>query len=592
MTFAFRWHFSLAVLAVLLSSTFFLWLPRVLGGGIDSAIRLAQDPGVDQAHIRSVLLSTAILVIVISLLRGTFAFGQGYLGETLGQKLAALLRLQYFDKLQTLSYEFHDKIHTGNLMSRGISDIEGMRMFVQTALIRVIHISILIVASAVLMIMLNWQLATLSLIFVPFIAIRSSILQLHLRRIWNDVQRVMGELTTVMQENLAGVRVVRAFSGQDHEQVKFRQPGDEQLALRLKAARISSHNGSMMGFAFLLAWAFIIWFGGNRVLDGTMTVGQLSQFLFYMALLQSPIRQIPMLVNGVARGSSAGRRVFEVLDEPVAVRDGPGARPLAATKGVIRFENVSFMYGSSPVLEDITFEARPDHSIGIVGPPGCGKSTITLLIPRFYDVDAGRVTIDGQDVREVTQVSLRQKVGLVMQDPFLFDGTIGENIAYGDPRATIERIEAAARIAQIHDFVVTLPGAYNTEVGERGVALSGGQRQRVSIARVVLLNPPIMIFDDSTSSVDAGTEKRIREGLAAASRGRTTIIVAHRLSSLQHVNEILVLDHGKVVERGTHSQLIQLGGRYRALYELQRRPGDVDGPSPVAVGSGTDGRQS
>ncbi|MBM3959314.1 MAG: ABC transporter ATP-binding protein [SAR202 cluster bacterium] len=591
MTFAFRWHFSLAVLAVLLSSTFFLWLPRVLGVGIDDAIRLAQDPGADPAHIRSVLLTTAILVIVISLLRGTFAFGQGYLGETLGQKLAALLRLQYFDKLQTLSYEFHDKIHTGNLMSRGITDVEGMRMFVQTALIRLINISILILASAVLMLMLNWQLALLSLIFVPFIAVRSSILQLHLRRIWNDVQRVMGELTTVMQENLAGVRVVRAFSGQDFEQTKFRKPGNEQLALRLKAARISSHNGSLMGFAFLLAWAFIIWFGGNRVLEGTMTVGELSQFLFYMALLQSPIRQIPMLVNGVARASSAGRRVFEVLDEPIAVRDRPGAGPIATTRGVVRFENVSFMYGTTPVLDDISFEASPDHSIGIVGSPGSGKSTITLLVPRFYDVDAGRITIDGQDIREVTHASLRQKVGLVMQDPFLFDGTIGENIAYGDPRAAIERIEAAARIAQIHEFVASLPAGYNTEVGERGVALSGGQRQRVSIARVVLLNPPIMIFDDSTSSVDAGTEKRIREGLEAAAKGHTSIIVAHRLSSLQHVDEILVLDHGKVVERGTHPELIRLGGRYRELYELQRRPGDVAGPQPVSVRVATDGRR-
>jgi ATP-binding cassette subfamily B protein len=591
MTFAFRWHFTLSVLAVLLSAAFFLWLPRVLGDGIDDAFRFAQTPDADAGHIRSVLLRSAILVLVISVLRGTFAFFQGYLGETLGQKLAARLRLQFFDKLQTLSFSFHDKIHTGNLMSRGITDIEGMRMFVQTALIRVIHIGVLIAASAGLMITLNWQLALLSLIFVPFIAIRSSILQLHLRRIWTDVQRVMGDLTTVMQENLAGVRVVRAFSSQTYEGRKFHKPGDEQLKLRLEAVRLSAHNGSLMGFAFLLAWAFIIWFGGNRVLDGAMTVGQLGQFLFYMALLQSPIRQIPMLVNGVARASSAGRRVFEALDEDVAVRDRPGARPVQVTDGALRFDNVSFSYGASPVLSGVSFEARPGHTIGIVGAPGSGKSTVAALVPRFYDVTEGRITIDGQDIRDVTMISLRQNVGLVMQDPFLFDGTIAENIAYGEPRATMDRIEVAARVAQIHDFVTTLPKGYETEVGERGVALSGGQRQRVSIARTVLVDPPIVIFDDSTSSVDAGTEKRIREGLAEASRGRTTIIIANRLSSLQQADEILVVDHGRVVERGSHAQLVALRGRYRELYELQRRPGDAVGLPPVGtshVGAGPD----
>lgn len=592
MTFAFRWHFSLTVLAVLLSSAFFLWLPRVLGDGIDQAFNLAQAPDVDPAHIRSVLLRSAILVVVISVFRGTFAFFQGYLSETLGQKLAARLRLQFFDKLQTLSFGFHDKIHTGNLMSRGITDIEGMRMLVQGSLIRVIHIGILIAASAVLMVTLNWQLALLSLIFVPFIAVRSSILQLHLRRIWTDVQRVMGELTTVMQENLAGVRVVRAFSAQTYEERKFQKPGAEQLKLRLEAVRISAANGSLMGFAFLLAWAFIIWFGGNKVLDGDMTVGQLGQFLFYMALLQSPVRQIPMLVNGVARASSAGRRVFEVLDEVPAVRDRPGARPLQPTRCTLRFENVSFSYESAPVLNEVSFDARPDHTIGIVGAPGSGKSTIALLVPRFYDVTGGQITIDGQDIRDVTLISLRRNIGLVMQDPFLFDGTIAENIAYGDPGATLDRVEAAARIAQIHDFVSTLPKGYDTEVGERGVALSGGQRQRVAIARTILLNPPILIFDDSTSSVDAGTEKRIREGLSAASRGRTTLIVAHRLSSLQHANEILVVDHGRVVERGSHSQLIAMHGRYRELYELQRRPGDVSGPTAMARAATTDGARA
>lgn len=592
MTFAFRWYFSLTVLAVLLSSAFFLWLPRVLGDGIDDAFRIAQAPGADAAHIRSVLLHSAVLVIVISVFRGTFAFFQGYLSETLGQRLAARLRLQFFDKLQTLSYSFHDKVHTGNLMSRGITDIEGMRMFVQTALIRFIHISILIAASAVLMFMLNWQLALLSLIFVPFVAVRSSFLQLHLRRIWTDVQRVMGDLTTVMQENLAGVRVVRAFSAQSYEEAKFQKPGSEALKLRLEAVRISARSGSEMGFTFLLAWAFIIWFGGNRVLDGAMTIGELGQFLFYMALLQSPVRQIPMLVNGIARASSAGRRVFEVLDEELAVKDRPGARALQVTRGQLRFENVSFSYGSTPVLQDVSFEARPDRTIGIVGAPGSGKSTITLLVPRCYDVTGGMITIDGQDIRDVTLISLRRNIGLVMQDPFLFDGTIGENIAYGDPRATLDRIQAAARVAQIHDFVTTLPKGYDTEVGERGVALSGGQRQRVSIARTVLLNPPVVIFDDSTSSVDAGTEKRIREGLAASSKGRTTIIVANRLSSLQHADEILVVDHGRVVERGSQSQLIALRGRYRELFELQRRPGDVTGPVPVSRRDSADGARA
>ena len=541
----------------------------MLGEGVDQAFTLFQDGSHNRGEIESLLLGTAITVLIVALLRGTTGFAQMFLGETLSQRVSNRLRMLYFDKLQLLSFSFHDRVHTGQLMSRGLSDIEGVRMFVQTGLVQIVRILVVLVAAGVFMAMIDWQLAVLSLSFLPFMAYRSARLRLQLRVTWAKIQDALGDLTTTMQENLAGVRVVRAFSAQKYEEAKFDVTAKEVVELRMSAARAHARGGGSISFAFLVAWAVVLWAGGEKVINGDISIGELTQFFFYLALLRFPVRMLIMVVNSTARASSAGGRIFEILDIPSDIADNPVADPLAISDGVLRFENVSFNYGDAPALRNVSFEARKDHTIGIVGAPGSGKSSITNLIPRFYDPTSGRVTIDGTDLRDATVNSVRQAIGLVEQDPFLFDGSIRNNIRYGDVGASDEKVETAAKIAQIHEFIASLPEGYDTELGERGVGLSGGQRQRVAIARTLLTNSPILVLDDSTSSVDAGTDARIRSALREHTGVQTTIIIAHRLSSLIHADEIIVLETGSVVERGTHEELLALGGRYKLLWDLQ-----------------------
>jgi ATP-binding cassette subfamily B protein len=541
----------------------------LLGEGVDQAFTLFQDGSHIRGEIESLLLGTAITVLIVALLRGTTGFAQMFLGETLSQRVSNRLRMLYFDKLQLLSFSFHDRVHTGQLMSRGLSDIEGVRMFVQTGLVQIVRILVVLVAAGVFMAMIDWQLAVLSLSFLPFMAYRSARLRLQLRVTWLKIQDALGDLTTTMQENLAGVRVVRAFSAQKYEEAKFDVTAKEVVELRMSAARAHARGGGSISFAFLVAWAVVLWAGGEKVINGDISIGELTQFFFYLALLRFPVRMLIMVVNSTARASSAGGRIFEILDIPSDIADNPVADPLAISDGVLRFENVSFNYGDAPALRNVSFEARKDHTIGIVGAPGSGKSSITNLIPRFYDPTSGTVTIDGTDLRDATVNSVRQAIGLVEQDPFLFDGSIRNNIRYGDVGASDEKVETAAKIAQIHEFIASLPEGYDTELGERGVGLSGGQRQRVAIARTLLTNSPILVLDDSTSSVDAGTDARIRSALREHTGVQTTIIIAHRLSSLIHADEIIVLETGSVVERGTHEELLALGGRYKLLWDLQ-----------------------
>jgi len=569
LTFAYRWHFLTAILFAASTAVISLFIPRLLGDGVDAALSLIKGDAASRGDIESLLLHTALLVILVSVLRGTTGFAQMFLGETLSQRVSNHLRMLFFDKLQVLSFSFHDRVHTGQLMSRGLSDIEGVRMFVQSGLVQIVRVVVVLVAAGIFMAQIDWQLAVLSLSFVPFMAYRSARLRLQLRTTWRKIQDALGELTTTMQENLAGIRVVRAFSAQKYEESKFDIVAREVVDLRMTAARTHAWGGGTISFAFLIAWAIVLWVGGEKVINGDLTEGELTQFFFYLALLRFPVRMIIMIINSTARASSAGGRIFEVLDIPSEIADSSLAKSLKVPEGVLRFDNVSFSYGEAPALSDITFEARKDHTIGIVGAPGSGKSSITNLIPRFYDPTAGTVSIDGTDLSKATILSVRSAIGLVEQDPFLFDGSIRDNIRYGDVTASDEKVMTAAKIAQIHDFISGLPEGYDTELGERGVGLSGGQRQRVAIARTLLTDSPILVLDDSTSSVDAGTDARIHLALKELTKGQTTIIIAHRLASLQHADEILVLDTGRIAERGSHDDLLALNGHYKNLWDLQ-----------------------
>ena len=516
-------------------------------------------------------------MVVAGGLRGGFSMFYTYLGESIGQRVAYRLRMAYYEQLQRLSFSYHDRVPVGDILTRGILDIEGVRMFVNTAMLRTVYLSVLIGAGAYLMISANWQLGLISLSFVPIVAWRASVARMKLRRMWMSRQEKMGELTTVMEENLGGTRVVRAFAAEDYEMAKFDAKSNEALSLSNATIGVWVRNSTFITFVFLAVWALIVWIGGLSVIDGHMSVGELVTFLAYMGMLQLPVRQLGMMVNGYARATTSGARLFEVLDIVPEIRDKPGAEDLVVSDGAVKFSDVHFGYDDDEVLKGISFEARPGHTIGIVGPPGSGKSTIAHLIPRFYDCTSGSITVDGQDVRDVTLDSLRHAVGVVEQDTFMFSTTVYENVAYGEPYGRRADVENATDLAQLHKYISTLPLGYDTLVGERGVTLSGGQRQRLSIARSILLRPSVIVFDDSTAAIDAATENRIRAALADVTRDRSVIIISHRLSSLMHANEILFIEDGVVAERGSHEELITRGGKYQELYELQIRPAmDLD----------------
>jgi ATP-binding cassette subfamily B protein len=569
------WQVAVTIVSTFIAATQQLFIPRLLGKAVDQAHGVVSG-GAGGAAAQNALWVTAITLLVISVLRGLFTMAQNYYGESVGHNTGYELRLAFYEKIQRLSFSYHDKVHTGDLITLGMLDLEGVRMFFSTGLVRVVLLGVLVGVGAYLLISTDLVLGLLSLSFVPFVAWRSSVTNISLRLTWNTLQERLSVLSRVMEENLGGIRVVRAFAAQEHELSKFDHSSAEALELAHKRVNIRVSNTSAMNFSFLAAMCLVLWVGGNKVIDGEISVGTLASFLTFMTILQMPVRQLGLMVNSFARASSCGTRLFELLDLELPIKDAPDAKDLVVTDGTLRFDNVSFTYEGAghPTLSGISFEAHRGETVGIVGPPGSGKSTLVHLLPRFYDVDSGSITIDGQDISKATLQSLRRAVGLVQQDSFLFTTSIENNIAYGNPWAREQRIERAAESAQLHNYIAGLPGGYGTIVGERGVSLSGGQRQRLSIARSLVLKPALMIFDDSTAAIDAGTEQRIRNAMKRFAKDRVTLVISHRLSSLMHADQILFVEDGCIVERGTHEELLAMGGRYRALYDLQVRPGD------------------
>jgi len=580
MAFAHRGRMALAIAGTALAAVSQIVIPQLIGDAVDQAQGLLARGAAAEAEARAALLHTALLLLGASLFRGACTMLQNYQGEAVGHLIAYELKLAFYAKLQRQSFSYHDQVHTGDLMSRGILDIEGTRLWVHTGILRVVLLAVLIVGGGAVLVAMDPLLAALALSFVPIVGLGATWVRLKLRTLWYALQEELGVLTRVMEENLGGIRVVRAFASQAFELVRFDVISRRALAILHRRIRIFVFGTTTMTFTFFLAIGLVLWIGGEKVLAGELTLGELAAFLAFMAILQMPVRQIAWMVNSIARASTCGSRLFEVLDLEPEIRDRPGARPLEVSDGVVRFEDVSFGYRSDdgvlPVLEGVSFEACPGRIVGIVGPPGSGKSTIAHLLPRYYDVSGGRIAIDGQDIRDVTLESLRRHVSVVQQEPFLFTADIASNVAYGDPWADRSAIRRATEAAQLHHYVAHLPEGYQTLVGERGVSLSGGQRQRLAIARGLLPGSRVIVFDDSTAAVDAGTERAIREALSELTANRATIIIAHRLSSLMHAHEILFLERGRIVERGSHRELIALGGRYAALYRLQTRAPESD----------------
>ena len=518
----------------------------------------------------SVLISLGLMVVGAAALRGACAYGQTYLAEYLSQRVAYDLRNGIYNRLQSLSYAYHDRQQTGQLMSRATADVESVRMFIQMGAIRAVSIACQFLFSCYLLLTLNWQLTLIVFMLLPFIGFRAVITSNRLRPVWLAAQETVAQLGTVLQENLSGIRVVKSFTREQFENQKFGSKAEFVFKTNFTANRIQSFNSALMTFMTLSITGVILWYGGHQVIEGNLSLGGLVAFNGYLAMLAMPLRSLGWMANVFARAISSGERVFEILDTESAVKEKPNAIALPAVTGLVKFENVSFAYDAiSSVLRDINLEATPGQVVALMGATGSGKSTVVSLIPRFYDVTGGRITIDDIDIRDVTIDSLRQNVGIVHQDPFLFTATVRDNISYGAVNAAEEEIIAASKVARIHDFVMSLPDGYDTWVGERGITLSGGQKQRVSIARTILMDPRILILDDSTSSVDMETEYLIQLALSELMKGRTTFVIAQRLRTLLRADQILVLKEGQIVERGNHQELLDHGGIYREIYELQ-----------------------
>ena len=566
---------SLAYISALVAIGFSLALPWLFGGGID--LMVGQDPDTKQFFQLDFAIAQLVIfgagILGVSLGRGFCDFARTYTTESLSQKVSFDCRNLLYDKLQNVSFAFHDREHTGDLMSRATADVEAMRRFVNLGMIRSLDVVIRILAIPVILFALNWQLALVSMLFVPFIVLRSSLVMRALRRKWLHVQVVMGESVTVLQENLAGMHVVKAFASEDYERRKYDRKAEELRAEYYDAERMQGANSAWMTLYFTFALGVTLWLGGWLVIQGSLTAGELASFLLYLNQLTFPIRASAQIINTYSRAISSGQRLFNVLDAASPVVERPDAAAMGRAHGYVRFEQVSFAYADrAPALREVNLDAGPGQVTAILGAPGSGKTTVVNLLPRFYDVTGGRITIDGDDIRDYTLQSLRHNVGIVHQDVYLFSASIRDNIAYGVSGATVADVERAAKVAQLHDQIMALPHGYDTWVGERGATLSGGQRQRLSIARTILIDPPVLILDDSTSSVDVETERQIHRAMVAVMKGRTTFVIAHRLSTVREADQILVLDKGVIAERGSHHELIRQDGIYQSIYELQLRP--------------------
>jgi ATP-binding cassette, subfamily B, multidrug efflux pump len=561
---SYRAEASAAFVALLLASAASLTAPQL--------IRIAIDGGVAPRRLNVILLAVGGLVVA-AMLRGLFTFLQGYLAERASQGVAFDLRNDLFAKIERLGFAYYDRIETGQLVTRLTSDVEQIRTFAGSGAVQLAAAVVMLFGTTTLLVLIDPQLALLALSIVPVIFV---ILLRFVRRIgplFRQVQQTLGRLNSVLQEDLAGIRVIRTFVREDHEVARYRSVNDELLEKNLKTVRTFSNN---FPFVFLLAnvgTLIIVLFGGLQVMGGRLTIGELVAFNTYLGFLLFPIFTIGFLAAGISRAGASSLRIFEVLDAPLEIEDATDAVPLPPIRCRVEFDDVHFRYPGDEreILSGVSFSAEPGQTVAILGTTGSGKSTLVNLIPRFYDVTAGSVRLDGYDVREVTLASLRSQIGVVMQSSLLFSGPVRDNIAYGKPDATQEEIEEAARAAQADEFIRDLPEGYDTVVGERGLGLSGGQRQRVAIARALLIDPRLLILDDSTSAVDAETEAAIQESLDRLMREsfRTVFVIAQRISTVRDADLILVLDNGEVAAMGTHEELLSTSELYNEILGSQ-----------------------
>ena len=547
--FHYPWLFGGAYVMNVATTLSALAIPPLIGNAIDRALGSGSQMEV---------LFAGLAILGAGVLRGVCGYMQIYLTGWMTGLVERDLQVRLLDKLQHLSCGFHDRHRTGDLMSRATADVDAVGEFIHRGLIQTTRTALWFGVVAVIMLATNWQLALIAMAFLPLSTWVLGSLSIKADEARSQVKT--GKMTAVLQESIVGMRLARAFGAGDHERARFRSASAEVTDSNYRAYRVEVSHVTLSTYLFVAAVGALLWFGAREVVFGRLTEGELAMFLLYMALLREPVRTTGWIVAVFAAARASGRRLFEILDAESPVPERPAARRVARAQGRVAFEGVSFSYDSgSETLHDVGFEVRAGQTVALLGAPGSGKTSIVHLVPRFYDATSGRVTVDGVDVRDLRLTDLRRNIGIVLQDVFIFGASFTDNISYGTEGATDEEIREAARVAQLRDFIESLPDKYETWVGERGVKLSGGQRQRLAIARTILLDPAILILDDSTSSVDVETEHKLQQALAEVIKGRTTFVIAHRLSTVRNADLILVMDRGRVAERGTHAELLERG---------------------------------
>ena len=535
------------------------------------------------------LVSAVVIIVIFAATRAIFSFVQAYMAEKMSQGIAYEFRNEIFAKVQRLSFSYHDRNQTGQLMVRATDDVERVRMFIAQGLIMLVQSLVLLLATLLILFATNWQLTLVVLPILPIAFVVFAVFARLTQPLFAEIQKRLSTLNTVLQENLAGIKVVRAFAREDYEQKRFYTTNDSYYEQQIKVARTFSMLFPVIFLIMQVGQAAILYFSGSQIIGGTLTLGEYQSFSLYLLYVFFPLGMLGFIIQLMAQAAASSTRIFEILDAKNDVTDKPGAMTLAQIQGHVEFKDVSFRYFSSgePVLQNVSFEAKPGQTIALLGGTGSGKTTIINLIPRFYDASEGAVLIDGNDVRDVTLDSLRSQIGIVLQETNLFSGTIRDNIAFGRSDATDEEVFAAAKAAAAHDFIMEFPDGYNTPVGERGTTLSGGQKQRVAIARALLLNPRLLILDNSTSSVDLITEYKIQKALDLLMEGRTSFVIAQRISTVLNADLILVLERGKIVASGKHEDLMENSAIYAEIYNSQL-VGDVEVDAPEAMPEATE----
>ncbi|MEZ4869819.1 MAG: ABC transporter ATP-binding protein [Caldilineaceae bacterium] len=564
----------IAYAALFLSIGAQLMVPQMVQNILDTVaqgVGTQSTANVTLAAAERALYSAIALLILFAVIRGLFAFAQAYMAEKVSQDLAFEFRNELFAKIQRLSFSYHDRNQTGQLMIRATDDVEKLRLFIGQGLLMSVQSLVLLVGALSLLVLTNWHLTLSVLPILPLALVLFMVFGMVSQPMFAKVQAKLSTLNTILQENLAGIKVVKAFAREPHELERFDHAAEVLMQQQITLSRVFSFLFPVIFLIASLGQGAVIYFGGNQVIANTLTLGEWQKFSLYLILVFFPIGQLGFIITQMSQASASATRIFEILDAQNEVTDKPGAHPLPTVQGNVEFQDVTFRYfkESEPVLAHVSFTAQAGETVALLGATGSGKTTIINLIPRFYDVSEGAVLIDGQDIRDVQLESLRQQIGIVLQETNLFTGTIRDNIAFGRPNATDEEVSAAAQAAAAHDFIMSFPEGYATSVGERGATLSGGQKQRVALARALLLDPRILILDDSTSSVDVATEVRIQRALDHLMEGRTSFVIAQRISTVLNADQILVLDKGQIVARGRHADLLESSPIYAEIYRSQ-----------------------